>query len=164
MEIERKWLVPDFPVEPPRKEYDVCTLYLDAEDEFEVRLHRKQRIDKPGYPAKYKVTFKTGNGLSRQETETPVSAAVWERDFAALEPITEPIHKLYRKYSLDDGHTLEVSEVDGRWCYAEVEFASEEEANAWQPIDYLANATEVTGDPMYQMKNYWRRTRLNEEV
>lgn len=45
-----------------------------------------------------------------------------------------------------------------RW-YAEVEFPSEEAAAAW-----VANCTEVTGEPGYAMKNYYRKQYMKEDI
>lgn len=161
MEIERKWLVGELPVERPRKHRKVETVYLWVTDESEIRISRRQKVvpTDSGYlygEPRYKVTIKFGNGLSREEHEIFITEEQYNHLKASL-PFT-PITKEYYQYPLNDGHLLEVSEVDGKWCYAEVEFASEEEAKAWQPIAYLVeHGTEVTGNPDYAMKNYWRR-------
>ncbi len=47
------------------------------------------------------------------------------------------IHKDYRVYRLPDGHLLECSMVDGKFAYAEVEFASVEEAKAFEMPAFL---------------------------
>ena len=59
---------------------------------------------------------------------------------------------------------LEVNQVDagqpGEFFYAEVEFATEDAARAWQPgalAGYLEN--EVTGTPGESMAAYWCATR-----
>ena len=76
------------------------------------------------------------------------------------------IRKERRGYALPGGLTLEVNCVDpdrptGFW-YAEVEFATEAQALAWDPAaaglgDYLAD--ECTGRPGASMGEYWERTR-----
>ena len=76
------------------------------------------------------------------------------------------INKLRNTYLLKDGHHLEVSHVDeglpSEFYYAEIEFKSEEEANAFDPkqvdlSDYLND--DVTNQPNQSMAAYWQQTR-----
>ena len=72
------------------------------------------------------------------------------------------IKKEYRVYELPNGLQLECSLVDEgssfAFMYAEVEFPSEEEAEAFAPcFDYVGEITQCAD---YKMKNYWKRTRL----
>lgn len=165
MEIERKWIVTDFPEEKPRKEYEVETLYLWVSEEMEIRIRRKRKICNGACGAqhgewKYKLSIKTGNGLVRTEDEFEVSENIWNHVLESI-PFPNPIRKHYCKYPLNDGLTLEVSKVDDRWHYAEVEFPDEATANAWKPFEYLrVCGEEVTGDPKYAMKRYWVDTRV----
>jgi hypothetical protein len=69
------------------------------------------------------------------------------------------VHKDYHAYRLPDGHILECSVVDhGAFSYAEVEFATEEEAKAWQPLDFFG--PELTYDPRFTMGSYYRNRRV----
>lgn len=68
------------------------------------------------------------------------------------------IHKDYRVYRLPDGHLLECSMVDGKFAYAEVEFASVEEAKAFEMPAFLHK--DVTEDPYYSMSGYWKRQQI----
>jgi hypothetical protein len=76
------------------------------------------------------------------------------------------IEKTRRTYSLPDGLALEVNQVDRglptEFWYAEVEFASVEQAKSWRPEsaglgDYLSD--DVTGQPGSSMGAYWEETR-----
>ena len=76
------------------------------------------------------------------------------------------IGKTRRSYALPGGLLLEVNLVDegqpGEFMYAEVEFATVEEANGWQPAVYgLAEylQREVTSEPGQSMGAYWIATR-----
>lgn len=158
LEIERKWLVPDFPTKLKLKEiWDVWQSYLYVNDEVEIRISRKcKHPDTDIYH--HKQVIKLGNGLVRPEFSLDLS----ERDYKQYaENIKQrPITKLYHIYDFL-GYNLEVSLVDEKWMYAEIEFPNEEEANNF--IIPYPDWNEVTGIPEYQMKNYWlqRQNPLN---
>lgn len=109
--------------------------------------------------------FKSKGRLSRKEIEFPIE----EARFRELEDLIglPLIPKLRRTYQLPDGHQLEVNHVDEgaptEFWYAEVEFGSEDEARAFDPIsvglgDYLTD--DVTEQPGQSMGSYWTATRL----
>ena len=91
----------------------------------------------------------------RQEIEMPLQ----EDTFLQLrELLPAPmIRKDYRVYALPDGHRLECSLVDGDepdgFYYAEVEFGSVEESEAFTPPAFLG--PEATEDPSFSMSEYW---------
>ena len=71
-----------------------------------------------------------------------------------------------RIYQLPEGLELEVNLVDEglptEFMYAEVEFANEEQARAWDPAqcglgEYLVD--DVTEKPGQSMSAFWERTR-----
>lgn len=164
-EIERKWLVPGLPEEKCRKKRQVETVYLVAEDSIEIRAYRRQKIvEGPtgityGTPKCF-ITVKRGNGLTREEYEIAISEAEF---FAIRDKVPfRPIHKMWYLYPLQNSLELEVFEVDGAWWYAEIEYPSEEMANTAPLPDFLTWSTEVTSQPEYAMKNYWRRTRIDK--
>lgn len=159
-EIERKWLVSGLPEAKYRKHRRVESFYLAAEEHCEVRVSRRQKIvEGPGGiilgTPKFKITVKTGNGLVRTEQE----AEITEQDYYKLRHEAKSlIHKDWYLFPLNGGLELEVHVVDDRWTYAEIEFPSVEAANAFVPLDFLTeHGTEVTGNPDYAMKNYWRK-------
>lgn len=168
IEIERKWLVPGLPEGyRPRKHRLVESFYLLAIDGAELRISKRIKVVEGlngvifGTP-KYKWTFKTGDGLKRTELEGWISEEEYNR---LLKQAKYGVyHKDWYEFPMNDGLTLEVNQVDDAWWYAEVEFPSEEAAAAWVPIDYLANCTEVTGEPGYAMKNYYRKQYMKEDI
>lgn len=168
IEIERKWLISGLPEGyTPRKHRLVDSFYLLATDNAELRVSKRVKIvegiNGPIYGTpKYKWTFKMGNGLNRTEYEGFIS----EEEYHALQrqAVYGSYHKDWYEFPMNDGLTLEVNCVDDKWWYAEVEFPSEEAAHAWQPIDFLAGCAEVTGDPAYAMKNYYRKQYMKEDI
>lgn len=158
-EIERKFLISTMELgyyslieESVIKQAYLCT------DNNEVRITR--RLNYNNVVDESLITIKNGQGLVRHEVETPIIPNQFNQllDIIGI----EPIKKLYRVYKMFDGHLLQISKVDDKFIYAEVEFNSIEEATNWRPDEYL-NALiikEVTYDENYKMKNYWRKTRL----
>ena len=146
MEIERKWLIDSFPVGmTPCEEKITYSWYVSVSPV--VRLRESK--------GRYILTLKGEGHLSREEIEGEIS------DVFAKEIIRftgkEPIVKTMKIYDLSDGLKLECSAVDDKFMYAEIEFESEEAANAFVPPSFLGK--EVTYDPQMKMNNYWERTR-----
>ena len=171
MEIERKWMVSDWPENIPSLKASLPLLQEHAMRQGYVCTRPTVRIREEalaGGPTTYMLTFKsaaTADGLSRQEIEFPVS----QEHFAQLEEMIgiPLIPKVRRTYLLPDGLHLEVNLVDdglpSRFMYAEIEYASEEDAKAWNPASvglarYLAD--DVTGQPGQTMGAFWETTRL----
>ena len=163
MEIERKWMVTDWPrgLRPVRT-HIMDQGYLCVRPTVRIRREALE-----GGPTALVLCFKGApdpTGLSRPEVETEISPEL----FAQLEAlIGKPlIRKERRSYLLPEGLVLEVNEVDpgqpGGFFYAEVEFPTEQAARAWDPAScglgrYLA--LEVTGQPGASMGEYWEKTR-----
>lgn len=163
MEIERKWMVLDWPrgLRPVRT-HIMDQGYLCVRPTVRIRREALE-----GGPTALVLCFKGApdpTGLSRPEVETEISPEL----FAQLEElIGKPlIRKERRSYLLPEGLVLEVNEVDpgqpGGFFYAEVEFPTEQAARAWDPAScglgrYLA--LEVTGQPGASMGEYWEKTR-----
>ena len=160
MEIERKWMVTGWPEGLPlTRDYRMDQGYISVRPTVRIRREALE-----GGPTALVLCFKGEGTLSREEIETEIDADL----FARLEHlIGKPlIHKERRDYPLPGGLTLEVNCVDagqptGFW-YAEVEFATEAQALAWDPAsaglgDYLKD--ECTGKPGSSMGDYWLTTR-----
>ena len=163
MEIERKWMVTDWPrgLRPVRT-HIMDQGYLCVRPTVRIRREALE-----GGPTALVLCFKGApdpTGLSRPEVETEIGPEL----FAQLEElIGKPlIRKERRSYLLPEGLVLEVNEVDpgqpGGVFYAEVEFPTEQAARAWDPGSgglgrYLAR--EVTGQPGASMGEYWEKTR-----
>lgn len=159
MEIERKWLTNGWPAGlQPDRVIEMEQGYIAVSPTVRIRSHREE-----GKPDRYILCFKGKGGMVRAEIETDLSQATFQRlrDFIG-KPL---VQKEQRRYNLPGGLVLEANQVDpGQptgFFYAEVEFASEAEALAWQPpeelADYLQN--EVTNQPGESMGAYWLRTR-----
>ena len=159
MEIERKWMVTGWPEGFP-------LLYSHAMRQGYISVRPTVRIREEvrnGGEPEFILCFKSEGGLARKEIEMPVPAD----KFAELEDLIglPLIAKERRTYALPDGLRLEVNHVDqgqpGEFWYAEIEYDTVAEAEAWIPegvlADYLNN--EVTGQPGSTMGAYWEMTR-----
>ena len=158
MEIERKWLTRGWPQGDPDRVIEMEQGYISVSPTVRIRSHREtEKADR------YVLCFKSKGGLVRQEIETDIDKALFDqlRDFIG-KPL---VKKVQRRYNLPGGLVLEANQVDpGQptgFFYAEVEFASEADALAWQPVQGLAGylENEVTNQPGESMGAYWLRTR-----
>lgn len=158
MEIERKWLVADFPDLPCKSRARMRQGYISAAPT--VRIREKTGAGAPSF----RLCFKGKGTLAREEIETDISAEL----FARLERfIGKPlIKKDYRTYDVGDGLTLEVSRVDEglptEFCYAEIEFSTEAEALAFDASRLPFLGKELTEVPGSSMSAYWTRTRESD--
>ena len=166
MEIERKWIVKNWPQEsdslPLIREELMRQGYISVHPTVRIREESVK-----GGNTEYIVCFKSSGTLSRKEIELSVS----EEKFRELEDLIgiPLIPKRRRTYLLPDGLHLEVNLVDeGRkteFMYAEIEYTSEQQALSWDPAsaglkDYLSN--DVTGQPDHTMGTFWVLTRLKK--
>ena len=157
MEIERKWLLRRVPEKPPDSKYWIEQFYISTEPE--IRLRRCMPDGDYENDVPYRMTLKGDGTLSRSEAEVPVLEQYYQ---TVLDIINlDPIQKHFLTYNVD-GHKIEVSVIlnDEKFIYAEVEFGTEEEALEFKfPWPEIVEK-EVTEDPAYKMKNYWKRIRL----
>lgn len=153
MEIERKFLTDGFPALPEQSRSEMYQGYLCTDPVVRIRS-REQNGRKS-----YRLCFKGKGTLVRQETELDLTA----EQFGELKKLLSApmIRKERRVYLLPDGHRLECSRVDPgestEFFYAEVEFETVEDAEAFIPPAFLGR--EVTGDGGYTMAGYWLQTR-----
>lgn len=162
MEIERKWLLKEVPQGLKQlKHYLVEQSYVMTGD-VEIRIRKRTPAPdfvplKPRDFVQYYLTFKSTGDLARQEEETPITEIFYEglkKNFVGGIP---PIKKDFYVFELADGHILHCARVDDSWVYCEVEFETEEEANAYElPIPY---EEEITYDKSYKMQSYWTQSR-----
>ena len=177
MEIERKWLVSDWPPMP------LPLLFEQSMRQGYISVHPTVRIREEAIKngeTNYILCFKSsGSGgantdressLVRKEIEMPVRKDI----FMELEDLIgiPLIPKVRRTYALPDGLTLEVNHVDeglaSEFWYAEVEFESVSQALNWDPAQiseemasYLSD--DVTDQPGQTMGAFWLQTRLGQE-
>ena len=166
MEIERKWMVNGW----PPQELALELLYEQIMRQGYISVRPTVRIREEvmmGGSTEYVLCFKSGAGQVRKEIEMGIS----KEKFLELEDLIglPLIPKVRRTYALPDGLHLEVNHVDEglptEFWYAEIEFASEEQANAWSAsgvspalAEYLDD--DVTEQPNQTMGAYWVVTRL----
>ncbi|MBC8569352.1 hypothetical protein [Zongyangia hominis] len=151
MEIERKFLIDDFPNLPEIDRAKVEQGYLSTCPV--VRIRKKETPQ----GASYRLCFKGTGTLCREEIELDLEEDVYERLCRLL--CMPPIRKDYRVYALPEGLRLECSLVDegeeGAFFYAEVEFESVEQAHTFVPPAFLGR--ELTEVPGSSMSNFWER-------
>jgi adenylate cyclase len=139
MEVERKFLVGRLPDVAGADSDDIEQGYLAIGSEGEVRVRRKGEM--------LLLTAKRGSGLSRQEAEVEID----RESFDVLWSLTEGRRLAKRRYVVPLGELrieLDVyrGDLEGM-IVAEIEFASEEDAKAFDPPDWFGE--EVTGDHRY---------------
>ena len=162
MEIERQWLfdIDKAPMHSCFGYKDMEQSYLSLEPEVRLRKETSKSIFEPDIT--YWITIKGNGDLSREEINKEITKEEYE-DLKRIGNITEDkvIKKIHWETYIDQ-YKLELNIVDkgteNEFCYGEIEFGSEEEALAFEPLDYFGE--EVTYDNSYKMKNYWKRTRL----
>lgn len=154
-EIERKFLLDSFPTDLPLKEeFQVYQAYLSINPEVRIR-----RNEKDGKDMAYYLAIKSSGDMVRKEVEIPISK---DHFYALAEMVVQPfIKKDFRIYQLPNDLLLECSHVDRdrntEFMYAEVEFPSIEAAKNFKPLPCFIE--DVTNNPSYKMKNFWRATR-----
>ncbi len=156
MEIERKFLISGFPDLPVAESSEMEQGYLCVKPV--VRIRKKTVDGRSGY----RLCIKGEGTLAREEIELPLTPEVYGR-LKALLPMP-PVRKLQKVYPLPDGLQLECNLVDAgtsdAFYYAEVEFQSVEQAQAFVPPAFLLQ--DVTECPGYSMSSYWTK-KLNEK-
>jgi len=140
VEIERKFLVPEFPegLEACRSE-EIEQGYLAISAESEVRLRRIGEV--------MVLTVKRGSGGERLEEEIEVT----ESQYRALWPLSEGQRVTKRRFYVPvEDVVAEVdvygSDLDGLMT-VEVEFPSHDESQRFQPPGWFG--TEVSGDSRF---------------
>ena len=168
MEIERKWMVSDW----PPNELGLPVLYEQSMRQGYINVRPTVRIREEamtGGDTEYVLCFKSGTGLVRKEIEMDISA----NKFRELEDLIglPLIPKVRRTYGLPDGNKLEVNHVDEglptEFWYAEIEYDSVASADNWDassisPLlaEYLND--DVTDDPGQSMGAYLIYTGLEK--
>ncbi len=152
LEIERKFLLDAFPTHLPLlEEATVWQGYIASAPV--VRIRKKQTDEKDSY----RLCFKGEGTLVRKEIELDIDADTFDA-LSTLLPTT-CVRKDFKVFALPDGHRLECSLVDAgepqSFYYAEVEFVSVEEANAFIPPAFLGE--EKTEDENFTMRAYWEQ-------
>ena len=145
MEIERKYLLSALPArEILGPGVAIRQGYIDAGDP-EIRVRQKG--------SELFLTVKAGAGVRRQECEVQIPAATFEK----LWPLTEGARVAKTRYTVPHGDVRwEIDEFGDALAglyLAEVELASESEAEAVTPPAFLSIVRDVTEDPRYKNKS-----------
>jgi len=139
VEVERKFVVSELPNLEAAQGDEIEQGYLAIGSEGEVRVRRKGD--------RLLLTAKRGAGLSREEAEIELDRERFDR----LWPLTEGRRLRKRRHVLQhEGLRVEIDVYEGDLeglVVAEIEFPSEEEANEFEPPNWLGE--EVTGDHRY---------------
>lgn len=153
MEIERKWLLRRVPSMKPQTSKWVNQFYVSTEPEIRLRSTRSRDSADDW---KYFLTIKGEGLLSREEVEVPIDGKSYLLAWDLCN--CKEVHKNFMMYHEGD-KDIEVSVILDHpdFIYAEVEFESEDEANSYEfPWPDIVEK-EITYDPEYKMKNYWKR-------
>ncbi|MBQ9413240.1 MAG: adenylate cyclase [Oscillospiraceae bacterium] len=160
MEIERKWFMREPPALPEKSHTMVWQSYLSLLPE--VRIRRYRDLLRSG-PYRFDLTIKSEGVIAREE----IIKDLTEEEYRILLEMNDgraPIVKDHRTYAFGK-YILEYSVVDPErpegFTYAEVEFPTLEEAEAFQAPDWFGE--ETTHQPGRRMRSYWRMTRLGEK-
>lgn len=147
IEIERKYLIRNLPDLSSCDKKEIIQNYLVTGDES-IRI----RCIKHNGVSKYKLTYKSGSGLVRRETEIGIS----ERTFNELkQKCGIPIIKSRYVYN-DNGYIYEIDKFKNCQInpFVEVEFKSKEEAEKFTPPSWFG--LEVTNQNKYQNQSIWK--------
>ena len=166
MEIERKWIVKKLPNATPDRMAIGYQSYLSVNPYIRVRKKLKLMFGEPSGEPSCFITVKGTGTLSRIEVEVPITSEQYY-DIIAAAGVGDPIVKKNHYYMTDlsdpedEGIRVDIVDEDKPYgfMYAEKEFASVEEARAFEFPFPECEAVDVTDDPRWKMNNYWARTR-----
>lgn len=164
MEIERKFLLPEFPEErikndelAIRSEQRIEQTYLAIDEHQELRVRRI--TDAATRQVSYTHTFKLGNGLVREEVEYTISEGIYEQLVQAFKFIPLTKDRLTAEWN---GITVEIDRYDQiQLTVLEVEFASAEEANAFVAPAWFGQ--DISSQKQYSNKTVWRQLQNRQE-
>ena len=159
MEIERKFLLNSFP--DVDNKINMCYVkqgYLSTEPEIRIR---SKSFNNSECTTVYYLTLKSSGNMIREEAEMEITRDMYEYLEGFIKyPMIEKRY-LKKLYNYDGkAYIIEFNIVNegknNSFMYAEIEFNSEEEANSITnfPDEF---GEEITDNPEYKMKNYWKR-------
>lgn len=164
-EIERKFLVAEWPNNIEGKSYAIEQFYILFKPE--VRLRKVTPVQGKNFETgdtpntKYFITAKGEGNQIREEIESEISAANYQANMKNR--IGRLIRKVRTKLPLENGLTAEVDEyVDMDLTVVEVEFSDEKQAEEFQPPVWFGK--EVTDDPRYKNKNLARNLKIDNII
>lgn len=158
MEIERKFLLPEFPDSLIKKgllivraERRIEQTYLAIDETQELRV--RKITDIPSEKLEFTHTFKKGNGLVREEIEYSISESLYEQLIQACRVV--PLTKV-RITAEWDGQIVEIDTYDQiELSVLEIEFDSEEAAARFQAPEWFG--PDISAMKQYSNKSVWKQ-------
>ncbi|MEV5026526.1 CYTH domain-containing protein [Paenibacillus sp. LPE1-1-1.1] len=165
LEIERKFLLPEFPsalVEDSKlkvlSEQRIEQTYLAIDENQELRVRRI--VDLASGDVTYTHTFKLGNGMLREEIEYSISESIYGQVINAFGFVPLTKNRITAEW---DGRVIEIDTYDQiELSVLEVEFDSEEAANTFQAPDWFGK--DISSERQYSNKKVWRELQEKREL
>ncbi|WP_419871567.1 CYTH domain-containing protein [Candidatus Pristimantibacillus sp. PTI5] len=162
LEIERKFLLPEFPsalVQEAKlkvlSEQRIEQTYLAIDENQELRVRRI--VDLASGEVTYTHTFKLGNGLLREEIEYSISESIYGQVIKAFGFVPLTKNRITAEWN---GRVIEIDTYDQiALSVLEVEFDSEEAANTFQAPDWFGK--DISSERQYSNKKVWRELQEN---
>lgn len=157
MEIERKFLLPEYPEELIAEgqvkvltRHSIDQTYLAIEDGQELRVRKITDLDSGEIT--YTHTFKDGKGISRTEIEYCISEGLYNQMIEAVKAV--PLVKT-RITGLWNGTTIEIDlYTQLELTVLEVEFDSMEEAERFAAPEWFGK--DISVEKKYSNKTVWK--------
>lgn len=156
LEIERKFLLPEYPADLIRegglrieKEQIIEQTYLAMHGDQELRVRKIH--DLTSGKVEYTHTFKKGFGVAREEVEYSISAGLYEQiiDIHQAAPLIKK-----RTTAVLGEHLIEIDDYGQiQLLVLEVEFASMEEAEGFVAPEWFGK--DISSDKEYSNKKVW---------
>ena len=165
LEIERKFLLPEYPktlleegVIEVLKEQVIDQTYLALDGDQELRVRKIK--DLATGDVTYTHTFKRGFGLAREEIEYDISAGLYEQMIHIRRAVPLVKKRLTARWNgiqieIDSYHQIQMAVL-------EVEFGSEEEATSFVPPDWVG--PDISTDKQYSNKRIWRELQGRKQI
>ncbi|KRE46405.1 CYTH domain-containing protein [Paenibacillus sp. Soil522] len=163
LEIERKFLLPQFPgalIEETKlkllSEQRIEQTYLAMDENQELRVRRI--VDLTSGEVSFTHTFKLGNGLSREEIEYSISESIYEQVTKAFGFVPLTKNRITAEW---DGRIIEIDTYDQiELSVLEIEFGSEEAAHAFEAPEWFGK--DISSERQYSNKKVWRELQGNQ--
>ncbi|WP_410513594.1 CYTH domain-containing protein [Paenibacillus sp. BR2-3] len=157
LEIERKFLLPEYPEQLINKgELEILTrqsmdqTYLAIDGAQELRVRKITDLDSG--EVTFTHTFKDGKGISREEVEYFISEGLYHQMIEAVNAV--PLIK-ERITGVWNGTTVEIDVYTQlELSVLEVEFDSLEEAESFSPPEWFGK--DVSTERQYSNKTVWK--------
>ncbi|PWV99526.1 CYTH domain-containing protein [Paenibacillus cellulosilyticus] len=157
LEIESKFLLENDPKQLIEdgvitfvSEQRIEQTYLAIDEQQEVRVRRL--VDLTSNEVHYTHTFKSGNGLIREEIEYEITASIYEQLMSGRKLIPLTKNRITAKW---DDRVVEIDIYDQiQLSVVEVEFDSEDAAHAFVPPAWFGK--DIGSERQYSNKKVWR--------